>query len=93
MQKSDYVGRVVYSNAGRDKGIKLIIIDVIDEEYVNIADGNLRKVEKPKKKKIKHLNITDIISVEIKKSILSGAKVSNSKIKKFLQSVDDNKEV
>lgn len=93
MQKSDYVGRVVYSKAGRDKGTALLIIDVIDDEYVNVADGELRKVEKPKKKKLRHLNISDIISEELKENILSGTKVSNSKIKKFLQSVDDNKEV
>lgn len=93
MQKSDYVGRVVYSKAGRDKETALLIIDVIDDEYVNVADGELRKVEKPKKKKLKHLNISDIISEELKENILSGTKVSNSKIKKFLQSVGDNKEV
>lgn len=93
MQKNEYLGRVVFSKAGRDKGKKMLIIGVINDEYVYLTDGSLRRVEKPKKKKLKHLVITDIISEEIKDDLLSEKKVSNTKIRKFLQLVDDIKEV
>lgn len=74
-------------------GRKFIIVDTIDENYVLIADGDLRKVEKPKKKKIKHLSISNKVIDSLKELILAGEKVSNSVIKEFLQSVDIYKEV
>ena len=47
MDQSNF-GKVVYSKAGRDKGKCFVIIEVIDEQYVYISDGRLRKIEKPK---------------------------------------------
>lgn len=44
------VGQVVKSKAGRDKG-KLFIVLNVEDPYAYIADGSLRKVEKPKKRK------------------------------------------
>ncbi len=48
-------GTVVISKRGHDRGDCLAVIEVIDENYVLIADGKNRKIEKPKKKKVKHL--------------------------------------
>lgn len=87
------LGMVVCSKAGRDMDRKFIILDIIDNEYVYICDGDLRNVEKPKKKKNKHLIFTDIAADEIRQKLLSGEKVSNSQIRKFLQSLGTNKEV
>ena len=50
-------GSIAVSLAGRDKDRTFIIVGVLDERNVLIADGRLRKVEKPKKKKLKHLRI------------------------------------
>jgi ribosomal protein L14E/L6E/L27E len=85
---NNYLGVVVYSKAGRDIDRKFIIMDIINEEYVYISDGDLRKVEKPKRKKIKHLIITDRVFDDV----LSKKTVSNSEIRKFLQSLGSNKE-
>jgi ribosomal protein L14E/L6E/L27E len=85
---NNYLGVVVYSKAGRDIDRKFIIMDIINEEYVYISDGDLRKVEKPKRKKIKHLIITDRVFDDV----LSKKIVSNSEIRKFLQSLGSNKE-
>lgn len=90
---NDCLGTVVYSKAGRDMDRKFIILDIINNEYVYICDGQLRNVEKPKKKKIKHLIITDIVANDIRQELLSNSKVSNSQIRKFLQSIGTNKEV
>lgn len=86
--KNNYLGVVVYSKAGRDSGKKFIVLDIINEEYVHISDGDLRRVEKPKRKKIKHLIFTDLIFEDI----ISNKEVSNSEIRKFLQSLGTNKE-
>ena len=50
------IGDLVVSKSGRDKGRMLVVTKVIDENYVLIADGDLRKIEKPKVKKVKHLS-------------------------------------
>lgn len=72
------VGSVVISKAGRDKGKKLVVVELVDEDFVNVADGGLRRVEKPKRKKIKHLQPT--------KQEYSG-ELSNSFIKDYLGGV------
>jgi len=52
----DLLGHLVVSLAGRDKGIICAVVGNSDDEgYVYIADGKIRKVENPKKKKLKHL--------------------------------------
>lgn len=93
LEINDLIGRVALSTAGRDKDRYFIIINVIDSNYVLIADGELRPASKPKKKKLRHLYFTDIISEEIKNDIISSKQLINSRIKKFLQLNDMNKEV
>jgi len=44
------IGRVAYSKAGRDKGKLFIVIGIVDEDFVLVCDGDLRPVEKPKRK-------------------------------------------
>lgn len=93
VKSNSCLGKVVYSKAGRDSDRFFIIVDVIDNEYVYICDGKLRVIEKPKKKKIKHLAFTSSIAEDIKDLLVSGKKVSNAMIREFLQSYDNNKEV
>ena len=49
------VGRVVLSKQGHDKGRWLVVVGILDEKHVLIADGQTRRLEKPKKKQWKHL--------------------------------------
>ena len=48
-------GEIVLSRAGRDRGRAFVITQVLDAEYVLLADGRLRTLDRPKKKKVKHL--------------------------------------
>lgn len=82
------VGQLVVSTAGRDNHKKFIVVCIISEQYVYISDGDLRKVEKPKKKKIKHLKSTGYISTDIKYKIESNLKVTNSEIRNFIKSIN-----
>jgi len=93
LDTNNYLGRVVFSKAGRDKDKFFIILSVLDDKYVYITDGLLRNVDKPKKKKIKHLAFTNVIAEEIRNLLMSSEKVSNAMIRKFLQSYDNDKEV
>ena len=69
------VGSVVYSKAGHDKR-KIFLVLSVEQDYAYIADGSLRKLEKPKKKKLIHLQSTNF-TVEVKD-------LSNSKIRQML---------
>jgi ribosomal protein L14E/L6E/L27E len=93
LEQNSLLGKVVNSKAGRDMHRNFIVVGIINDEYVYISDGELRKMEKPKKKKVKHLNFKGTVAEEIRDIILSEKQVTNSKIKIFLQSADIGKEV
>ncbi|WP_338028365.1 KOW domain-containing RNA-binding protein [Crassaminicella indica] len=79
------VGQIVKSKAGRDKDRAFIVIGIVDEQYVLIADGDLRKIDKAKKKKVKHLQKYNIISNEVKKRIENDEKISNLFLRRELE--------
>lgn len=81
------LGQIVVSKAGRDAGKKFIILKIIDDTYVQISDGNLRRVEKPKKKKIKHLEITGEVAETIEEKLRKNAKLTNPELRKVLAGV------
>ncbi|MCT8976487.1 KOW domain-containing RNA-binding protein [Clostridium sp. CX1] len=93
LDSNNYLGRIVYSKAGRDKDKFFIILGVLDKEYVHVADGVLRTVNRQKKKKVKHLGFTSVMADEIKNLLLSGEQVTDAMIREILQSYDNNKEV
>ena len=60
-------GQVVRSKKGRDEGKVYIIMEIIDDDLLLLVDGKLRKLDRPKKKKVKHLYIyKDIIDLDDK---------------------------
>mgnify|MGYP001015480273 FL=1 len=61
---------------------------IIDEKYVYISDGDIRKVEKPKRKKVKHLKKMNHVAENIKSKLEACEKLSNSEIRKLLKSID-----
>ena len=71
-------GEIVLSRAGRDQGRAFVVIDVLDSEYVLIADGRLRTLDRPKKKKRKHLLKGSDACMELGKHLL------DADIRKFL---------
>ncbi|MGI6152301.1 MAG: RNA-binding protein [Christensenellaceae bacterium] len=76
------IGRVCYSRSGRDQGKYFVIIGLLDdEEYVLIADGGVRKIGKPKKKKRKHLILKPIVLELIRDKFLNGQKVFDAELK------------
>lgn len=79
------IGRVVYSKAGRDAGSHYVVVDIVDADHVAIANGCLRKVDNPKKKKIKHLTARPecIESVQVK--LQEGKIVFDSELRNYLE--------
>ena len=48
-------GRVVFSKKGRDKTRYFMVLYTVDADFVQICDGDTRKLDHTKKKRIKHL--------------------------------------
>ncbi len=84
------IGDLVLSESGRDKGRIFMIVGIIDEAYVYIADGSLRKLENPKKKKIKHLEFSGHASERIALKLSAGEKITNAELRKMLKDNDKN---
>jgi large subunit ribosomal protein L14e len=81
------LGQVVISNAGRDSDKFFIVVDIIDKNYVLLVDGSLRKLDNPKKKKVKHIKKTNKIFDELKNKIEAKEKFNNAYIRKLLASL------
>lgn len=79
------VGQIVKSKAGRDKGRIFIITEIVDDIYVKICDGELRKVSKPKLKKIKHLIVYNRVFEEIETRVDKNEKLNNAYIRRLLE--------
>ena len=92
LRNNNSIGRLVVSNNGRDKG-NFYIVANIKEEYLYLVNGSTKTIEKPKKKKKKHVIRTNVIDVNIKNSIESQDKNANLKIKRFIKLNGTVKEV
>jgi len=74
-------GDIVLALAGRDEGRIFAVLEILDENYVLIADGRSRRVDKPKRKKIKHLKLIKEAALDIK----SVDKLTNGFLRKSME--------
>ncbi|MDD3242298.1 MAG: KOW domain-containing RNA-binding protein [Eubacteriales bacterium] len=80
-------GTVVRSRAGRDSGRYFVITAVIDEKYVLICDGDVRRLANPKRKKLKHLELTPVCIPTLREGLRSAGGVYDAEIRKNLESL------
>lgn len=86
------LGQIVFSKSGRDKGKYYLVVKILDQSYCLIADGDIRKIEKPKKKKLMHLKATKTILPNIKEKLLQGKIVHNKELISALKALERNGE-
>ncbi len=94
MKNEFKVGGYVLSTAGHDRGEYYVILQ-LDDEYAYLVDGRIRTLNRPKKKKQKHITaLVDTDQVLVDKVIQQTVK--NEEIKrsiKLLKYSKSNKEV
>ena len=73
-------GMLAISRAGHDKDTCYIVWDM-DETYVWLVDGRLRPLEKPKKKKRKHIQIQYTIPENLREKLSRKESIRNEDIK------------
>ena len=82
--KPDFmISDVVVSTAGRDQG-KLFYVIGTDPVYLTLANGKDRTLEKPKRKKRKHVQKVLRSETRVAQKIASGDKVLNSELRRDL---------
>ncbi len=77
------VGDLVRSEAGRDAGRYYFVVSV-EDNFAYICNGKLHKVQKPKKKKIKHLISAGCTYEELTGVQFDKEKITNPKLKKAI---------
>ncbi len=79
------LGQVVYSKQGRDSGRYYAVVEIVDETYVKIADGKLRRVKSPKLKKVKHLKTKGDMLDKISEKLKQNAQVFDTELRSALR--------
>lgn len=77
-------GQVVYSKSGHDKGDTLMVL-FVEGAYVYLADGKRRKIEKPKRKKMIHVQTTGYVDTVLADKLAEGAYVLDADIAKAIK--------
>ncbi len=77
------ISDVVEPTAGRDKG-KLFYVIGADPQYLHLANGKDRTLDKPKRKKRKHVRKVLRAETRVAGKLLSGDKVLNSELRRDL---------
>ncbi|MBM6997866.1 KOW domain-containing RNA-binding protein [Paenibacillus sp. DXFW5] len=75
------VGQLVKVLKGRDAGAIYVIVGILDNRFVWIADGNKRKFDEPKRKNAQHLELLPIVSSEVVHSLQESGRVTNGKLR------------
>ena len=76
--------RAVQSLQGRDAGRCFVILQVVDDQFVLMADGLTRKLDHPKKKKVKHLHPKPV-RMEGVEDGLKSHQLLDSDLRKFMR--------
>lgn len=73
-------GQLVESRSGRDGGRFYLVVEVIGDRYVLVADGSIRRLHNPKKKNIKHLIFHPQVANELMEKLNTGRRVTNAEL-------------
>ena len=77
------ISDVVISTAGRDQG-KLFYVIGTDPVYLTLANGKDRTLEKPKRKKRRHIQKVLRSETRVAEKLRNGDKVLNSELRRDL---------
>ena len=86
------IGRVVISRSGRDQGRMFLIVGILEAPYVLLADGALRRLNKPKKKKLRHLALQPDVLEGIGEKLKQGSKVFDAELRSALKNTQQARE-
>ena len=83
------ISDVVVSTAGRDRNQLFYVIGT-EGVYTILANGRERTLEKPKRKKLKHVSKVLRAETRVAAKLVAGDKVLNSELRKDLAHIRQN---
>ena len=83
------VGSVVVSKAGRDQGRWFLVIEEVDADFVMIANGDLRRMDRLKKKRRKHLKPTGRVAEGLRERLSQGKPVEDHELRAWLSEEEE----
>lgn len=81
VQPLPVVGQLIQVKRGKEAGNYAMVIALVDEKFVLLADGDKRKFDKPKKKNVQHITPVAYISTEVVESLQVSGRVTNAKLR------------
>ena len=83
------VGRVVISKAGRDRGRAFLVVGEVDDDFVMVANGGLRKMDRQKKKRRKHLKPTGRVVKTVAERLAAGQAIEDHELRDWLSEEEE----
>ena len=83
------LGSIVISKAGRDEGRLFIVVQEVDADFVMVVNGQLRKMDRLKKKRRKHLKPTGTVVEELRTRISEGKPVEDHEVRSWLKKEEE----
>ena len=78
------LGSVVISKAGRDEGRLFLVVAEVDDDFVMVANGALRGMDRQKKKRRKHLKPTGLVVEALRDRLSQGKPVEDHELRAWL---------
>ena len=83
------IGSVVSSKAGRDQGRRFLVGGEVDADFVWIANGDQRKMDRLKKKRRRHLKPTGQVVEALARRLSDGRAVEDHELRAWLREEEE----
>ena len=83
------IGSIVVSLAGRDEGRRYIVIQELDDDFVMVANGALRRMDRQKKKRRKHLKPTGAVVSAVRQRLAEGRPIEDHELRTWLSEEEE----
>ncbi|GMA57021.1 hypothetical protein C7445_11357 [Alicyclobacillus sacchari] len=72
------LGSLVEVMQGRDAGLVAVVIGHLEDRFILVADGSVRRADRPKKKNVLHVRRLSHIASEVEEKLRIDGKVTNA---------------
>ena len=83
------LGSIVISKAGRDQGRLFLVVAEVDDDFVMVANGALRKMDRQKKKRRKHLKPTGTVISAVRERLADGRPIEDHELRTWLSEAEE----
>ena len=83
------LGSIVISKAGRDQGRLFLVVAEVDDDFVMVANGALRKMDRQKKKRRKHLKPTGTVVQAVRERLAEGRPIEDHELRAWLSEEEE----